>query len=107
MFDAVTGWGYSLDDLVASGERITNLARLFNVREGASRKDDTLPPRLAEKMPEGATAGESFGPDVLDALLDEYYTLRGWDMDGIPMPAKLAELGLSDMAYVVKEAKRG
>jgi len=107
VFNAVTGWGYSLDDLVAAGERMTNLARLFNVREGAGRKDDTLPSRLADKMPEGATAGESFGPDVLDKLLDEYYTLRGWDMDGIPMSAKLAELGLADMAYVVKEAKRG
>jgi aldehyde:ferredoxin oxidoreductase len=107
IFNAVTGWGWSVDDLMKAGERITNLARLFNVREGASRKDDTLPPRLAEKLTEGATAGESFGPDVLSGMLDEYYTLRGWDMDGIPTPAKLADLGLRDMTYVIKEAKRG
>ena len=105
-FNAVTGWDWTLDDLVRAGERIFNLGRLFNIREGVSRKDDVIPDRLADKMPEGATQGESIPPDVFDALLDEYYDLRGWDRNGIPTLGTLERLELQGMASVVEDATR-
>lgn len=75
------------------GERIFNLERMFNVREGFGRKDDVFPRRLTrEPMPSGPSKGQVFeaGP-----LLDDYYRARGWDVTtGIPTRAKLDELGL-------------
>jgi len=65
-----------------------------------------IPGRLADKMPDGATQGESISPDVFDALLDEYYDLRGWDRDGIPTLATLERLELQEMAGVVEDATR-
>ncbi|MEW6351018.1 MAG: aldehyde ferredoxin oxidoreductase family protein [Thermodesulfobacteriota bacterium] len=76
------------------GERIVCLERCFNVREGFSRKDDTLPKRmLTEPLPD---AGPATGEVVrkLDTLLDEYYDAMGYDRNGIPTSAKLAELGM-------------
>lgn len=79
--------------LLAAGERVYNLERLFNIREGFGRKDDTLPKRmLTEPLKKGASEGEMVRK--LDTLLDEYYQARGWDSQGIPTPQKLKELGL-------------
>ena len=66
---------------------------MFNAREGIARKDDTLPARfLQEPLPAG---NPSAGAVVeLDAMLDEYYSARGWDSQGLPTPEKLRELGL-------------
>jgi aldehyde:ferredoxin oxidoreductase len=87
-----TGMDYTIPELKRIGERIVNLTRMFNVREGLSRKDDTLPQRcLEEPMPDGPPRGHVV---ELDYLLDEYYKLRGWDMNGIPTPEKLQVLGL-------------
>ncbi|MGB9699907.1 MAG: aldehyde ferredoxin oxidoreductase family protein [Thermodesulfobacteriota bacterium] len=91
----VTGWDISLADLLETGERIYNLCRLFNVREGVNRVDDVLPPRLSEPLPAGATAGEIITKEDLNKMLDEYYQLRGWDKRGIPLPETLQRLGLS------------
>ncbi|MDZ4245705.1 MAG: aldehyde ferredoxin oxidoreductase family protein [Dehalococcoidia bacterium] len=98
MLSTVTGIAEFGDPayLFLVGERIYNLERLFNIREGFSRHDDTLPQRmLTEPL---LNAGPSEGQIVRkqDSLLDEYYELRGWDRNGIPTPAKLKELGLSD-----------
>jgi len=77
------------------GERINNLARLFNVREGFTREHDTFPYRLMnEPLKSGASAGQIISQFDLDQMLDEYYSARGWDKNGIPRPAKLKELGL-------------
>jgi aldehyde:ferredoxin oxidoreductase len=71
--------------LMRIGERISTLRRLFNVREGFSRKDDTLPRRFVEEpLPEGPAKGQVVN---LDLMLDEYYALRGWDKNGIPPKA--------------------
>jgi len=107
VFNYVTGWNWSFEEFLLAGERVFNLGRLFIVREGARRKDDTLPPRLAEPMPEGPTAGESISPEVLSQLLDEYYDIRGWDRDGVPTLATIHRLGLEDMEAVVEEANVG
>ena len=92
---AVTGWDLSVEELEGIGERIVNLERCFNVREGTRREHDTLPWKvLAEPIPDGASKGAYCPPEELDAMLDEYYRLRGWTSEGIPGPDKLLQLGL-------------
>lgn len=91
----VTGWDMDLDELEKIGERIYNLERIINVRHGISRKDDTLPYRVMnEPIPDGPASGRYCSKENLDAMLDKYYALRGWDRNGIPTPEKLTELGL-------------
>jgi len=89
---AATGISYSDDEILKAGERIWNLERLWNLRVGYTKKDDTLPSRLLkEPIPTGASKGEVC---ELDRMLPEYYKLRGWDEKGIPTKEKLEELGL-------------
>jgi len=89
---AVTGVPYSTGDLIRAGERIWNLERLYNLREGFTRADDTLPRRLLEEpVPEGPSKG---WVSHLPEMLGEYYRFRGWDENGVPSPRKLKELGL-------------
>jgi len=80
-------------DLQLIGERIVNLNRLFNARFGVTRKDDCLPDRLTKvKAPLGPSAGEVV---ELDQMLDEYYSVRGWDqVTGLPLKGTLERLGL-------------
>jgi aldehyde:ferredoxin oxidoreductase len=93
---AVTGVQFSTGDLIRAGERIYNLERLYNVREGFTRADDTLPPRILE---EPATSTGSKGwVSHLDEMLDEYYRTRGWDDNGVPRMETLKALGLADLA---------
>ncbi|MBI2161769.1 MAG: aldehyde ferredoxin oxidoreductase family protein [Candidatus Rokubacteria bacterium] len=95
MVRAVTGWDVTVEELERVGERIVNLERLFNVREGVRRAQDTLPWRVMhEPIPEGPSAGMSCPPDELRAMLDEYYALRGWDGEGVPTASRLATLDL-------------
>ena len=90
------GREFTYDDMVKVGERAYNLARVFSVREGLTRADDTLPPRLLEDpLPEGPAEGKV--NENLPAMLDRYYELRGWDKaTGKPTPEKLKELGLEE-----------
>ena len=90
---AATGIPYTLEDFVRIGERTWNLERLWNLKAGFTRADDSLPERL---LREPHTSGPSKGVTVkLDIMLDEYYRERGWTADGVPTPEKLAELGLA------------
>ncbi len=92
----VTGWDFDEKEFRKAGERIFNLARCFNVREGCTRHDDTLPKRLLEEpLADGPAAGLVVD---LEPLLDAYYEFRGWDRDGRPTANKLQELGLADLA---------
>jgi aldehyde:ferredoxin oxidoreductase len=89
----VVGWDISFEELMAIGERIFNLKRMYNVKCGISRKDDTLPPRiLTQPGKEGETKHNlpHFG-----RMLNEYYIARGWDDDGIPTQETLERLGLT------------
>jgi len=95
LLNAVTGWHFTIKDFLITGERIFNLARMFNVREGMTRKDDKLPRRFEEVLKEGGSTGESYPKEELDKLLDEYYRLRGWTPDGIPTSNTLRRLELS------------
>jgi len=91
---AITGWDVTNEEMLTIGERIYNLKRMYNVRLGVSRKDDTLPPRvLVHRFQEGGAAGRL---PHLGRMLADYYEARGWTMEGIPTPEKLRELGLSE-----------
>lgn len=82
----------SPEEVLKSGERINNLVRLFNVREGLTKGDDTLPKRfLMEPLKEGPARGRVVD---LQTLLKEYYFVRGWDEEGAPKPETLKRLGL-------------
>ena len=100
LVEAVTGLKYTPGEIQTVGERINNLARAFNVREGFTRDDDTLPDRLmTEPLKEGASKGQFISKDDLKQMLDEYYTERGWDTNtGAPGREKLTELGLEYVA---------
>ncbi len=92
---AATGIPFTAEEIQQVGERVNNVARLFNGREGFSRKDDTFPQRLmTEPIKAGASAGQLISQADLDTMLDEYYQARGWDKNGNPTAAKLKELGL-------------
>lgn len=80
-------------ELENAGERIWNIMRLFNVREGFSSKDDSLPERIyKDALKSGFTNGKSLPHDRFIIMLQEYYRLRGWDSKGAPLPEKLAQL---------------
>ena len=104
LMEAVTGLPLTAEEVMRVGERINNLARAFNVREGFSRDDDTLPQRLmTEPLKAGASKGHFVSKDDLKLMLDEYYAARGWDVNtGVPTKEKLEELGLE---YVIDSLK--
>jgi aldehyde:ferredoxin oxidoreductase len=92
MLSSVTGIEYTPEDLVRVGERIYNLERLFNLREGFSNKDDSLPERfLKEPFKEGGSKGNVVN---LEEMLKEYYQFRRWNDIGVPTEEKLKELNL-------------
>jgi aldehyde:ferredoxin oxidoreductase len=93
---AATGIDYTEDEYLRVGERTWNLEKLWNLRAGLSKKDDTLPKRL---LTQGQPAGPSKGVTVnLDAMLPEYYALRGWSKSGKPTQRKLKQLRLTELA---------
>jgi aldehyde:ferredoxin oxidoreductase len=95
MVRAITGWDVTVEELERIGERVINLERAFNVREGVRRAADVLPWRVMhEPIPDGPSAGMFCPPEELGAMLDRYYALRGWDADGVPTRQRLAALGL-------------
>ena len=84
----VSGRNMGVEEFMKTGERIFNLKRLYNARCGISRKDDSLPPRILTVKRRGGKL------PPLGELLSDYYQYRGWSEEGIPLPAKLAELDL-------------
>ncbi|MEW5747350.1 MAG: aldehyde ferredoxin oxidoreductase family protein [Candidatus Thermoplasmatota archaeon] len=101
-YTAVTGAQSGEEHLRKVGRRIWNLTRAFNVREGFSRKDDTMPDRMtSEPLTTGKTAGKSVPKGSFERMLSEYYDLWGWDAEGRPTKATLQEAGLADIAAKV------
>ena len=100
---AVTGESFSTGDLIKVGERVWNLERLYNLREGFTKADDTLPPRLLnEPVPDGPSKG---WVSKLEPMLKEYYRARGWDENGVPKPQKLDDLGLANLQNPVEAVR--
>jgi aldehyde:ferredoxin oxidoreductase len=93
--NAATDWNITLEDLLVIGERATNMARVFNAREGFTRKDDALPERLFTPLGNGALKGEVFPRDEFESALTVLYNLKGWDPEtGIPTRERLEALSL-------------
>jgi aldehyde:ferredoxin oxidoreductase len=107
LYNAVTGIEMTAEELQKAGERINNLGRLFNIREGLSRKDDTLPWKVMNvPIPdEGIAKGSFVSQADLDLLLDDYYEVRGWTKNGVPKVDTLTKIGMEDLAYLVKGEK--
>lgn len=106
VFNLVTGKDWDVPRLLKISERIRNLERMFDVRQGLTRKDDSLPKKFFEEpLKKGKFEGEVLDRDKFEAMKDEYYTLRGWDKKtGIPTRQKLEELDLKDVADEVLKA---
>jgi len=103
-YTLVTGIEMTPEELELTGERINNLGRLFNIREGFTRKDDHLPPKvMSTPIPDDTVSkGSYITQEELDLMLDDYYATRGWTKEGVPTLEKLKELGLEDLAYIVE-----
>jgi aldehyde:ferredoxin oxidoreductase len=95
LFHAATGVEVTGDQMMNIGERIVNIERLFNLREGITRDDDSLVGRfLDEPSPSGPHKGEHLTRSEFTRMLDEYYELRGWSKEGIPPnPGSIVSLG--------------
>jgi aldehyde:ferredoxin oxidoreductase len=99
LFWLMTGIDLSRSELLKAGERIWNIQRLFNAREGASRKDDLPPARMTtESVKVGDTVIPPLEESYVEGLLDEYFEERGWDIvTGNPTSQKLEELMLDNV----------
>jgi aldehyde:ferredoxin oxidoreductase len=96
-YNAVTGLDLTGRDVLRIGERIVNLEKAYNIREGWTRKDDNLPDRfLKESLPAGPAKGSLVD---LEPMINEYYSARGWDESGLPTIEKLTALGLDTATY--------
>jgi aldehyde:ferredoxin oxidoreductase len=103
--NAVTGIGYSQEDLFRISERVWNLTRAFWAREVSDfgRSYDLPPARFYEPMRSGPTKGLHLTEERVNQMLDEYYGLCGWDDNGIPTETKLRELGLGKVAEELRK----
>ena len=70
------------------------MARIFNVREGLSSKDDTLPGRIFEPLEGGPSKSRNIDPQEFQKALKTYYSMMGWDENGVPLDSRLEELDL-------------
>jgi aldehyde:ferredoxin oxidoreductase len=93
---AAMGRDMTWTDMFRLGERIWNLEKIFNLRAGLSRADDRLPGRCFEPVLGDSSEGAVVEENKFEAMLDEYYALRGWDREGIPGEKKLEELGIGE-----------
>jgi len=96
LIELATGTHFGgLEEFLKVGERIYTLERTFNMRAGLTGSDDTLPKRMLEEpLDDGPSKGNVAR---IGEMLPEYYRLRGWDEQGVPLPEKLAELGLESL----------
>jgi len=99
LYTLVTGIKMTPGKLQKAGERIYNLEKAYNVREGWTKKDEYPPPRIMkDPIPDGVAKGSVVTKKEFDLMLDGYFEARGWNSDGIPTKEKLIELGLNKVA---------
>jgi aldehyde:ferredoxin oxidoreductase len=100
LYGAATGIELSADEMHRAGERVINLEKAFNVREGATREHDQPPPRWVQEPKEkGTFKGEACDLLKFNVMLDEYYQRRGWDKQtGLQTRERLEKLKLKDVA---------
>jgi len=99
LLNAATGLEYTREDGALFGQRVETLSRLFNIREGISRVDDRLPKRFWEPEADGPAEGKKAFTDERDfeTALEKYYSMRGWDSNGVPTTDTLKQLGLKPL----------
>jgi len=104
LMEAITGLSFTPEEIMKVGERINNVAKAFNMRQGLDKSDDTLPARLMEEpLKAGGSKDHAITREELEKMLTEYYTQRGWHPEtGVPTRAKLEELGLAQIADQLK-----
>jgi aldehyde:ferredoxin oxidoreductase len=90
LMSGLLGYRIKRNEFYGIGERIFNLERYMNCREGISRRDDTLPDRILKEVRE-----DGWPPVELEKMLDQYYALRGWDSSGRPKPEVLERFGIT------------
>jgi aldehyde:ferredoxin oxidoreductase len=96
LYESLTGIRMDETRLMEIGDKISNLTRMINIRNGRTRQDDSLPQRFfKEKHLAGIFKGEFMSRDIFSKWLDMYYRASGWDSDGIPTDATLSRLGLN------------
>lgn len=94
--NAVTGWDVNIRELLTIGARRVNLMKVFNTREGFTRDDDKLPPRLHQPLEGGISDGLRVTEAEIEHAKDLYYRMAGWDVEtGNPTPERLRELNLA------------
>jgi len=105
IYTLVTGITMTPEELKIAGERISNLGRLVNIREGFTRKDDHLPAKvMSTPIPDDTVSkGSYITPEELGFMLDDYYAARGWTKEGVPALEKLKAIGLDDLTYIVED----
>jgi aldehyde:ferredoxin oxidoreductase len=93
-WNAVTGWDFSMDELLLAGERRLNLLRAFNAREGIARESDALPKRLFKSLQGGRSDGQRVTEEEFESGLQLYYQQAGWNENGVPSREKMEALHL-------------
>jgi len=99
LLGAVTGWDVDADELRRAAERVVTARKLFNIREGWTRGEDTLPARfLQEALPDGPAEGASLSAWGLNRMIAAYYAARGWTPEGDVPSSAVSRMGLDDLA---------
>jgi aldehyde:ferredoxin oxidoreductase len=96
----VTGWDVTGDELRETARRIITMKKLYNIREGWTAAEDTLPERfLTEGLPSGASTGAVMPRERLQAMIQAYYAERGWDERGLVPRELKAALALDRLLW--------
>jgi aldehyde:ferredoxin oxidoreductase len=95
LINGVSGLDFTAEEVEKVGERVNNIARLFNIEAGFTRADDVFPARIMEEpLKAGGAKGQYIPQEDLDSMLDEYYEARGWTKEGVPTEERKKELGI-------------
>jgi aldehyde:ferredoxin oxidoreductase len=94
LLKGVTGWDTGIPEILKIAERTLNLMRLFNLREGLTAADDMMPGRFYQPTRDGALSNLKDRRPEYEKARSYYYTLMGWDVNGVPLPEKVEELGI-------------
>jgi aldehyde:ferredoxin oxidoreductase len=96
----VTGWDVTAQELRTTSQRIITAKKLFNIREGWMKEEDTLPPRfLSEALPTGSADSARLPRERLQAMIHAYYAARGWDAEG-NVPRQQIERLMLDIDFI-------
>jgi len=95
MMRFLTGWDFTTAEALRVGERVATMSRAYNLREGLTAADDTLPKRFFSPTPRGGLKDTPIDSAAFDQAVHTFYQLMGWDVDtGIPTAEKLMDLGV-------------